>query len=130
MRDNKVTAENLNLAERYFRPDIGLIKGKSTRTKPTPALSKATDLLEKLSRLKEDFKISADRMKVSGVKILVSILHNTCCRTAQPLSFNPNCEEFIAKLDELYNFCKKYNFNLGKIHAEKSFTKALEIFRN
>ena len=44
MRDNEVTTEDVELAEKTFRPDIGELKGKVKRSRPLPIQSQAIDM--------------------------------------------------------------------------------------
>ena len=37
--DNPVTTKDIDLAEKIFGPDIGRLKGKSTRQKPVPVVN-------------------------------------------------------------------------------------------
>ena len=42
--DNEVTTEDVELAEKTFRPDIGELKGKVKRSRPLPIQSQAIDM--------------------------------------------------------------------------------------
>ena len=129
-RDNEITTEDSNLAEKAFKSEIRAIKCKSTRIKPIPAISQTTELPEELSYINEDVVMSIDWIKINGAKFLALIARDIHWRTAQPLSFNPNYEEYMTKIDELHNLHKQGNFNLRKKCTDKNFTNILEIFRN
>eukprot|EP00957_Ditylum_brightwellii_P023828 1798069-Ditylum_brightwellii.AAC.1 len=48
IRNNKVTTDDVNLATRAFGPDIGAIKGKTTRSKRTPVTSNMIEIPREL----------------------------------------------------------------------------------
>ena len=48
IRNEKVTTEDINLAEKAFGPDIGAIKAKTTRQAPTPAYSNVVEIPSEL----------------------------------------------------------------------------------
>ena len=45
-----MTVEDVNIAEKIFGPDMGTLKGKTTRRKPKPV---TTDTVEILPEIKE-----------------------------------------------------------------------------
>jgi hypothetical protein len=65
IKDNQVTTEDVNLAIKSYGPDMGAIKGKTTRTKPIPVTSNLIKLSDKLVRMNKDVVLSIDGMKVS-----------------------------------------------------------------
>jgi len=62
-----VTTEDVNLAEKYFGPDVRSIKGKTTRTKPTPVTSNITEIPSKLLSIHEYVTISMDGLTVDAL---------------------------------------------------------------
>jgi hypothetical protein len=47
-KNNVVTANHVNLATKAYGPDVGAIKGKTTRGKPTPVTSNIVELPDEL----------------------------------------------------------------------------------
>eukprot|EP00957_Ditylum_brightwellii_P019398 1463098-Ditylum_brightwellii.AAC.1 len=83
IKDNQVTTKNVNLAIKAYDPDMGTIKGKTTRTKPIPVTSNLIKLPDELVRMSEDVILSIDGMKVNSLNFLTSISHEIYYRTAQ-----------------------------------------------
>ena len=44
IKNNKVSTEDVNLAKKAFGPDAGAIKGKITRSKPTPVMNSKIEI--------------------------------------------------------------------------------------
>ena len=51
IKDCEVKTEDVNLAEKVYGPDVGAIKGKSTRVKPTPVTSEIIEIPDELLKL-------------------------------------------------------------------------------
>ena len=68
-----VTIEDVNIAEKIYGPDIGMLKGKITRQKPVPVV---TDLVEVPVEIKEqqaDITLCIDIMYVNGFPMFTCI---------------------------------------------------------
>jgi hypothetical protein len=68
-----VTIEDVNVAERIFGPDIGTLKGKSTRKKPTPVKSDLIEIPRELKQLHQDLTFCMDIMFINGMRMLTGI---------------------------------------------------------
>ena len=56
-RNKEVTTEDLNLAKKTFRSDIGTLNGKMVRTKPHSFLDNTINMLKDLLRVNCDEKL-------------------------------------------------------------------------
>jgi hypothetical protein len=81
--DNPVTTEDIKIAERIFGPDIGAIKGKSTRQKPIPVVDDYVEIPKELFDAQREVTLCIDRIKVNGLSFLTIISQNIYYRTAQ-----------------------------------------------
>ena len=79
----EVTTEDVNLAIKVFGPDIGAIKGKTTRSKPSPVTSNIVDIPTELTETHENTTLSIDGTVVNSLKFLTIISHNIQYRTVQ-----------------------------------------------
>ena len=48
INNNEVSTDNVNLATEFHGPDIGDIKGKTTRIRPAPVVRNIVEIPEKL----------------------------------------------------------------------------------
>eukprot|EP00957_Ditylum_brightwellii_P161374 12287363-Ditylum_brightwellii.AAC.1 len=62
IRNNEVTTEDINLTVKTYGPDVGHIKGKTTRQKLLPVTSNLIEIPDELIRVNEDIKLSIDGM--------------------------------------------------------------------
>ena len=76
IRNCDVKTEDVNLAEKVYGPDLGNIKGKSTRNKPAPITSDLIEIPDELLRVQEDVTLSMDGLTVNGLNFLTAISHN------------------------------------------------------
>ena len=60
IKNMEVTTEDVNLVEKAFGPDIGFMKGKSTRKSPFPAFSNVIEIPNELLSVNEDIILSID----------------------------------------------------------------------
>ena len=123
IKDCEVKTEDVNLAEKVYGPDVGAIKGKSTRVKPTPVTSEIIEIPDELLKLQEEITLSMDGLQVNTVKFLTTISHNIYYRTAQALSANPKHKDYIYKLHKIELLYRKAGFRFSKIHADLEFKK-------
>ena len=95
IKDVKANAEDANLAERVRGPDLGNLKGKSARSKPTPATSNITELTEELLNIQEDVALSIGGMRANDLKLLTTVSHDVHCRTTQVFGKNQNLKSSL-----------------------------------
>ena len=74
--NNPVTLNDIKMAENIFGPDIGAIKGKTTRQTPAPVVEDYIDIPAELIAAQRDVILCIDGMKVNGIDILTTISKN------------------------------------------------------
>ena len=74
-RDNEVTTKEVTLVEKTFGPDIGGLKGMTTRSKPLHIQSQEIDILRELLSLHEDVESFLDGLHVNGKLFATPISH-------------------------------------------------------
>ena len=64
--NNPVTTEDIEIAEKIFGPDIGTLKGKTTRRAPAPVVDDYIEIPDELIAAQRNVTLCADGMKVNG----------------------------------------------------------------
>eukprot|EP00957_Ditylum_brightwellii_P191449 14576133-Ditylum_brightwellii.AAC.1 len=54
IRKNKVSTDNVNLAQKAFGPDVGAIKGKTTRSRPAPVMNNKIEIPKELITVQQN----------------------------------------------------------------------------
>ena len=72
VKDNKITTEDINLAEKVYGPDIGSLKGKSARSKPVPVVDNAIEIPDELININKELKLSTDRLSVNSLDFAIT----------------------------------------------------------
>lgn len=127
IRNNKVTTKDVNIAIKTFGPDIGTIKGKTTRQKPPLIIDNHIEIPEELVRVNREVTMSIGGLSVNSLKFLTTISHNIFYRTAQYLS-NATAINYEKCIDEIKGIYKKGGFKLNKIHCNNKFQKTLDSY--
>jgi hypothetical protein len=127
IRDNPVTIEDINLAMQVYGPDIATIKGKSTRSRPIPAVKQHIEIPSTLMEIQKDVTLSIDGLEVNSLKFLTTISHDLCYRTAQYV-VNATAKELEDKMDEIRTLYKKGGFTLEEIHCDNEFRRSMDHF--
>ena len=81
--NNPVATKDIDLAEKIFGPDIGHLKGKSTRRMAAPVVNDEIEIPRELIRSQRDITLCIDAMRVNGLWFLTTISKNLYYRTAQ-----------------------------------------------
>jgi hypothetical protein len=81
--NNPVTTKDIKIAEEIFGPDIGSLKGKTTKRKPVLVVNDYINIPQELTIKQQDVTLCIDEMKVNGLSFLTTISMNICYQTAQ-----------------------------------------------
>ena len=123
--DNPVTTKDIVLAEKIFGPDIGQLKGKSTRPRPIPVVEDTIEIPKMLIKSQQNVILCIDGMNVNGLTFLTTISRNLYYRTAQfiPHSTVDNYKTALTSVIQCYN---RGGFRIARIHADNEFHPLLE----
>ena len=72
----QVTTKDVDLAEKAFGPDLGAVKGKTTRQRPNPIDDHSIEIPEELLSLHKEITIYIDGVKFNSLPFLTSISHD------------------------------------------------------
>jgi hypothetical protein len=128
IRNNKVTTKDVNLAVKAFGPDVGNIKGKARRRRPTPVSNNIIEIPDELLEVQRDVVMSMDGMTVpSSLIVLTAISHEIFYRTAQYVQTN-TAAIYEKALDEVLRTYKRAQFQVTEIHCDNEFHKLMDPF--
>ena len=83
VKDNEITLKDIDIAENAYGPDIGIIKGKTTRRNKNKSENDMIEMPEELISENRYLKISVNTINVNGLTFFTSISHELYYRTAQ-----------------------------------------------
>ena len=82
IKNNPVTTEDDDIAEKIFGPDIATLKGKMTRCTPVPIIEDHIEIPRELITTQYSITLCLDGMKVNDTSFLTTISKNLMYRTA------------------------------------------------
>jgi hypothetical protein len=115
-----VTIEDINLAEKIFGPDIGALKGKTTRQKPTPVINDYIEIPEELINNHQKVTLCMDGMKINGIPFLTTVSRHIMYRTAQWLP-NQTSKAYRSALGTIISIYNRAGFSVKTIHCDNEF---------
>jgi len=120
-----VTAADVDIAEKLFGPDIGALKGKSTR--PTSPVVK-DDLIEipkEIKELHQDLILCIDIMFINGLPMLTCIDRSLRFRSLVTMEdrTTPSIYDALDKVLRLYN---RAGHSIKEMHCDQEFKKVMD----
>jgi hypothetical protein len=118
--NNPVTTKDIEIAKEIFGPDIGSLKGKTTRRKPVPVVNNYIDIPQELTIKQQDVILCIDGMKVNDLSFLTTISKNICYQTALFIS-SKSISLYQEALKEVIQVYNKAGFKIVQIRADNKF---------
>ena len=129
IRNLPITAKDIDLAEKIFGPDIGALKGKTTRCKPTPVVDDRIQIPPTLIHNHQNVTLCIDGMTINGVHFLTTISRHILYRTAQPIA-NHSAASYKSALDTVFSTYNQGGFFIQYIHCDNQFRPLLQELTN
>ena len=106
--------------EKIFGPDVGTIKGKTTRRRPTPVIEDLIDIPRELKMAQQKVTVAIDGMTVNSLKFLTSIALNLYYRTAQYLR-NSTASDLKDVIAEIFQVYRSGGFIIVELRCDNEF---------
>ncbi len=123
--NNPVTTDDIIVAEKIFGPDIGALKGKTTRRKPAPVVNDYIEIPKELIATQREVTLCMDGMKVNGISFLTTVSRNIQYRTAQYVKHQTAAvyRELLGQIFRIYNHG---GFRITSIRCDNEFWPLME----
>ncbi|KAI2501792.1 Reverse transcriptase (RNA-dependent DNA polymerase) [Fragilaria crotonensis] len=118
--NNPVTTEDIIVAEKIFGPDIGALKGKTTRRKPAPVVNDYVEIPKELIAAQREVTLNMDGMKVNGLSFLTTVSQNLQYRTAQYVKHQ------TAAVGQTFRIYNAGGFRITSIRCDNEFRPLIE----
>ena len=125
IHDCPVTEKDVTNAEKIFGPDIGTLKGRTTKRKPAVARDDEIDIPPDLVKTEDDLTYCMDIMFVNGMPMLTGIDKSIRYRALVPLE-NRTADEIYGGLDKILRVYNKADFYFGTIRCDREFKPLME----
>jgi len=102
-----IKTADIDLAETIFGPDLGTLKGKTTRSKPPPVVKDNIEVPKEIVNSRDSWELCIDLMKVNDTHYMTSITKALYYRTARPV-LNMEAPELYEAIDHILRL---YNSN-------------------
>ena len=120
-----ITIEDITIAEKIYGKDIGSLKGKTTRSKPTPVMKDYIEIPKELVATHEEVELAIDIMFIHKIPFLTTISKSIMYRTAQPLE-NKTPTVYRSALDKIFRLYNTAGFRIKMIKADQEFKPILD----
>ena len=116
-----ISVKDVLNAETIFGPNLGSIKGKTTRRKPNTVKLTEIDIPYDIKELYSDVELSGDIMFINKIPFFISISHKIKFGTAEALK-NRKSETILKAIKHIHSIYKRRGFNITNINLDGEFT--------
>ena len=120
-----VTTQDVDLAERVFGPDLGTVKGKTTRRRPMPIVNDQIAIPPELYERRSELELCIDIMFVNEMPFLTTITRALYYRTALFLPTRKH-QDLYTSLDEVLRMYNHNGFTISKIFCDGEFRPIMD----
>jgi hypothetical protein len=124
-----VTAEHVNIAKKIFGGDIGTLKGKSTRRRPTTVAEDLVEIPPELLEQHQGLTYCMDIMYVNGMPMLTGIDRSIRYRGLVPMMSRVSSELYRA-LDVILRAYNKRGYRVKSINCDGEFRTMMNEVRD
>jgi hypothetical protein len=124
-----VTTKHLDYAEGIFGPDIGDLKGKTTRRKPAPVVDDHVAIPRELIAAQYAVTLCLDGMRINSVPFLTTISKNIMYRTAQWVA-HQTVEVYRKRISEVIRLYHTGGLRVTDIRCDNEFRPLVDPLGN
>ncbi|MGL5934310.1 MAG: hypothetical protein ACRCZI_01655, partial [Cetobacterium sp.] len=124
IKDCPVVEDDIKLAEAIFGKDIAIIKGKTTRQKPTPVIRDTIEIPIELKTKQYKVTLAIDTFYVNSMPFFHTISENIVYRTTQWVP-SRKIESYQECLHTVFKIYRKAGFKIVMICADMEFEQLL-----
>jgi hypothetical protein len=122
-----VTVQAVDNATKIWGKDIATLKGKTTRTKPSPVASEDFIKVPKeILDLHRDVFLTADIFFVNGIPFLLTLSRKLQFTAVNHLP-NRKVSEVFKAFKEIYGYYRKRGFRITVVHVDNEFEPLAEL---
>jgi len=120
IRNNPIMIEDINIAEKIFGPNIGSLKGKTTRMKPSPVIEDFIEIPSELIEKQRNVVLCIDVLKINGIPFLSSVSRNILYRTCE-WTKHQTSSAYRSVLDNIFRIYNMAGLRIASIHCDNEF---------
>ena len=128
-QDNPVTVTDVNNAEKIFGPDVGTLKGKSTRSKPVPIKEDVVAIPKEITEQYTKLVLHFDLMFINGLPLLTCIDGSIRYRITIPLN-NQTAKELYSALDKVFRHYNGAGFLFKFLSCDQQFKPLMDPIKD
>ena len=125
IKDCPVTVEDINIAEDIWGKDIAYLKGKSTRSRPTPVRIDTIEIPVELKMKHKEITLCIDTMYINGFGFLTAIGHPLYYRSCVPVE-NGTDQEYYKALDNILRVYNSEDYVIKVIECKGEYKSMID----
>ena len=129
INDCPVTVDDVNLAEKIYGPDVPSLKGKTTKSKPTPVVSDVIEIPRELVAAQHEVDLCIDTIFINEMPFLATVSKNIKYRTCDYVK-SRKMPDYRSVLSRVILTYLNAGFVIHCIHADSEYETLLEQFKN
>jgi len=120
IKDCPVTVEDVDVATKIWGKDIAALKGKTTRSAPSPVATDFVKVPKDLLKLHRDVFLSMDIFFVNKIPFFLTLSRKICFTAVNHLA-NRSVSEIFKAFKEIYQYYLQRGFRITTVHADGEF---------